>query len=126
MDFEEIKSLIGENLTKVFSSEDSLFSTFIGIILFLSVVKPMFQVSIFSGFLLIITFLYVILLKTEVIIESPGYAVVLFAVFAIRVHILPIFFEGLKNMESGLLIEGITFLIVWGMIYLKTKELENK
>ncbi|MBR9706194.1 hypothetical protein GOV14_04110 [Candidatus Pacearchaeota archaeon] len=122
----DLQETIKDNLKKVFSSRDSFFATLIGVIMFILVIKPMFQVSIFSGILLILTFLYILLIKTEIIIESPGYAVVLFAIFAIRFHIVPIFFDGLKNMKSGLWINGITFMIVWLMIYLKTKELENE
>ena len=125
MDLEEIQEIIVDNLKKVFKSSDSFFATFIGVIMFFVVVKPMFQISIFLGILLILTFLYVLLIKTEIIIESPGYAIVLFSVFAIRFYIAPILFDGLKSMKSGFWIEGITFLIVWLMIYSKTKKLEN-
>jgi len=114
-----------ENFGKVFSSWDSFISAVIGVIMFIAVIKPMFQVSVISGILLILTFLYILLIKTEIVIESPGYAIVLFVIFAVRTHILPIFFDGLKSIRAGLWMTGFTFVVVWFMIYVKTKELEE-
>ena len=124
MDLEELGEIIWGNILLIFKSKESFFATAVGIFMFTIVIEPMFQISKISGILLIFTFLYILLIKTKIIIESPGYAIFLFSIFAIRFYIAPIFFDGLKNIQSGLLIEGITFIIVWLMIYIKTKELE--
>lgn len=119
------KEEILKNLEEIFESWNNFWGAFISIIIFILAIKPMFETSIISGLLLIGTYLYVFLFKTKILIESPGYAIILFGIFAIRHHIFPILLDGIKNMKNGFWIEGITFVIVWLIIYLKTKEIEN-
>ena len=97
----------------------------IALIITLVLIKPMFQISIFSGILFIITMIWIFLIKVEIFIDTPGYAIVIYAILAIRWAIKDVGKEGILNLFKGEVLTGIVFVIVWVMIYLRTKELER-
>ncbi len=115
---------LSKNIKYIFSSKSIFFEIFFEIILFILFIKPMFRVGTTSGILFVLTFVYVVFLEPKVIIKHPGYTIIIFAIFMIRSCVLPILFEGLTNARSNL-ISGITFILTWLLIYIKTMKLKK-
>ncbi len=91
----------------------------------LILIKPMFQISILTGVLYIFTCLYVFLIKPELFIKYPGYSFIIFIILAIRWGIGDVRVKGLNFLDSGEIVSGIIYLIVWILIYIKTKEMQR-
>ena len=88
-------------------------------------IKPMFQINILSFGIYIVTLIWVFVFKPELFIKYPGYSFLIFIILAIRWGIGDVRTKGLNFLGSGEVASGVIYLIVWILIYLKTKTMQR-
>lgn len=106
--------------------EGAPLNVLVAIFLAFLLVKPMFQLSPISGFLYVSTIIWLIVFKVEILVKAPGYAVLLFIILAVRWGISPLLKDSISSTWKGNVLTAGVYILVWFIIYTKTKRLEEK